>query len=41
MSERHETLLVDVDRIVSRKLGDEADFVNRNTEEQFVKGMAS
>lgn len=34
MSERHEALLGDIDRIISRKLGDDADLINRTTEEQ-------
>ena len=36
MSEKHETLLVDLDRIISRKHGDEAELLNQRLEDQYV-----
>ena len=34
MSDKHELLLVDLDRIISKKHGDEAELVNLSLEEQ-------
>ena len=38
MSEKHEVLLVDLDRIITKKHGDEAEFVNLRVEDQYAPG---
>lgn len=36
MSEKHEVLLLDLERIISKKHGDEAEFVSMKIEDQCV-----